>query len=125
MELRVYYEDTDAGGIVYHANYLKFIERARSELFFSRGQNPLDETGHFVARRVECDFLATASLGDILKVKTSLKELKSASFTLLQEIYRGEKMIFRAFVNLAYLKGDKISKMPQKRLDVLSTIPRI
>jgi len=125
MEIRVYYEDTDAGGIVYHANYLKFIERARSEPFFCIGQNPLDETGHFVARKIECDFMATASLGDILEIKTSLKELKSASCTLVQEIYRGKKMIFKASVNLAHLKGSKISKIPQKRLDVLANLPRV
>ncbi|MGD9625492.1 MAG: acyl-CoA thioesterase, partial [Arcobacter sp.] len=52
MKLRVYYEDTDAGGIVYHSNYLNFCERARSDVFFQKGFSPVLEGGHFVAKKI-------------------------------------------------------------------------
>jgi len=124
MKIRVYYEDTDAGGIVYHANYLKFIERARSELFFSIGENPFDESGHFVARKVDCDFFSTAALGDQLEVKTFLKDIKGASCTLTQKIYKEEKLIFQATVKLAHLLNAKVARIPSKRLIVLKSLPK-
>ncbi|WP_372931544.1 hotdog domain-containing protein, partial [Shewanella putrefaciens] len=66
MQIRVYYEDTDTGGVVYHSNYLNFCERARSEAFFSQEKNPILTTGHFVARKVCGDFYLSAKLGDLL-----------------------------------------------------------
>lgn len=122
MKIRVYYEDTDAGGIVYYANYLKFIERARSELFFQEGQNPMDETGHFVVRRVESDFFASARLGDVLEVKTRLVDLKGASCTLAQEVYHDERLLYKAVVKLAHLSGDRPSRIPQHRKEVLAAL---
>ena len=122
MHLRVYYDDTDAGGIVYHANYLKFIERARSELFFSIGQNPMDETGHFVVRRITSDFIASAKLGDELDVATYLGKLGGASCTLIQEVFRGSDVIFRAVVEIAHLSGDKVSRIPSRRKSVLEAL---
>ena len=122
MKLRVYYEDTDAGGIVYYANYLKFIERARSELFFKSGQNPMDETGHFVVRRVESDFFASARLGDELDIKTYLVDLKGASCTLEQEVYSGELLLYRAVVKLAHLSGDRPSRIPERRKEILEQL---
>lgn len=124
MRFRVYYDDTDAGGIVYHANYLKFIERARSELFFSVGQNPMDETGHFVVRRIESDFLAPAKLGELLEVKSYLQELKGASCILKQKIFRGDTCIFEAVVHLAHLCRDRVSRIPEKRKEVLAILER-
>ncbi len=122
MDFRVYYDDTDAGGIVYHANYLKFIERARSELFFSIGQNPMDETGHFVVRKITSDFLASAKLGDELRVATYLVKMGGASCTLLQEVLRGSDVIFRGVVEIAHLTGEKVSRIPQHRKAVLETL---
>jgi len=124
MTFRIYYDDTDAGGIVYHANYLKYIERARSELFFSVGQNPMDESGHFVVRRIESDFLASARLGDMLEVKTSLIELKGASCTLRQKIFKEGVCLFEAVVQLAHLKGDKVARIPEKRKAVLRLLSK-
>ncbi len=103
MKIRVYYEDTDLGGVVYHANYLNFCERARSELFFSKGRTPVLEGGHFVARSLEADYIKPALFADILEVKTELVSLKFASFTLRQTIYRGEEKIFEMKIKLAYL----------------------
>ena len=68
--LRVYYEDTDVGGIVYHSVYLNFIERARSEIFFQNGISPMDNQYHFIVKEINAKFLKSATLGDELKVIT-------------------------------------------------------
>ncbi len=106
MKIRVYYEDTDLGGVVYHANYLNFCERARSELFFSKGQSPVLDGGHFVAKSLEANYIKPALFADVLEVKTELTSLKFASFTLRQSIYRGEEKIFEMKIKLAYLRHD-------------------
>lgn len=103
MKIRVYYEDTDTGGIVYHSNYLNFCERARSDAFFKKGITPELDNGHFVARKIEADYLFGAKLGDILEVKTELSQMRAASFTLLQTIYRDEIKIFEMKIILAYI----------------------
>lgn len=121
VQIRVYYEDTDAGGIVYHSNYLNFCERARSEIFFKIGKNPMDESGHFVVRKIEANFLSSAKLGDVLTVKTVIIEFKKASCTLLQQIYKEDELIFRATINLAYIKDGKAVKIPQEKIDILAT----
>ena len=106
MKIRVYYEDTDLGGVVYHSNYLNFCERARSELFFSKGQSPVLDGGHFVAKSLEANYIKPALFADVLEVKTELTSLKFASFTLRQSIYRGEEKIFEMKIKLAYLTHD-------------------
>lgn len=116
MKIRVYYEDTDTGGVVYHSNYLNFCERARSECFFKLGITPELEQGHFVARRVEADYFAGAKLGDELEVKTQLVQMKAASFVLEQTIYKEDKKIFSLIIKLAYITFEG---KPQK-LDVQS-----
>ncbi len=103
MKIRVYYEDTDTGGVVYHSNYLNFCERARSDAFFEKGMTPVLEDGHFVARKLEADFITSAKLGDILEIKTDLVQMKAASFILSQTIYRDSKKIFGLSITLAYI----------------------
>lgn len=103
MQIQVYYEDTDAGGVVYHSNYLNFCERARSDAFFKKGLSPVLEGGHFVARKVVADYIMSAKLGDLLEVKTSLLKMGGASFILLQSIYKEDKKIFELEVTLAYI----------------------
>ena len=94
MQVRVYYEDTDIGGVVYYANYLKFCERARSEMFFERGVSPIIEGGAFVVKSLKAEYIKSARFGDILDVETKLSELKGASALLSQKIYRdGEPLI--------------------------------
>lgn len=112
MKIRVYYEDTDAQGIIYHANYLKFCERARSEIFFS--QNEKFTQGYFVLTSLEAKFIKPGTLGDILEVKTKVKEIKKASLFLEHEIYREEELLFKAEIKLAFLENDKVSKIPEK-----------
>jgi len=103
VTLRVYYEDTDTGGVMYHSNYINFCERARSEAFFERGMTPELDSGHFVARKLEADFLAPAKLGNLLEIKSELLEMKAASFRLKQTIYRDEKKIFQLYITLVYI----------------------
>ncbi len=103
MQIRVYYEDTDTGGVVYHSNYLNFCERARSDAFFQRGLTPVLDGGHFVARKVMADFFSSAKLGDLLDVKSTLLKMNGASFVLLQTIYKGEEKIFELQITLAYI----------------------
>ena len=99
---RVYYEDTDLAGVVYHANYLRFIERARTEALTERGvdQRALKaETGVvFAVRRMSCDFLAPAHLLDRLRVITATRAAGGASLELEQTIWREETRLFRAEV---------------------------
>ena len=103
MKIRVYYEDTDTGGVVYHSNYLNFCERARSEAFFNLGTTPVLDNGHFVARKVEADYFLPAKLGDVLHVESKLLEMKNASFKLGQKVYKDDKVIFELIITLAYI----------------------
>jgi len=87
--IRVYYEDTDAGGIVYYANYLKFFERARTEWLRALDINQsifLEQSLGFVVRRVAMDNLASARLDDLLNITTQIKQLKKASIVFQQTI---------------------------------------
>ncbi|MDT3705464.1 MAG: tol-pal system-associated acyl-CoA thioesterase [Thiobacillus sp.] len=103
--VRVYWEDTDAGGVVYYANYLKFMERARSEWLRAYGfeQDVLrDEAGVvFVVRRVEIDYLSPARFNEKLDVSVSLHEAGRASFKVRQELTRGADCLALAMVTLA------------------------
>lgn len=121
MKIRVYYEDTDCGGIVYHSNYLKFCERARSELFFGKGKMPYNQSLGFVVKNINADFIKSAKLGDELWVKTSLLELKKVQLTLRQEVFRGEEKIFAMDVRLGFIDFErgKPSEITKDFLEVL------
>ncbi len=123
MKIRVYYEDTDAGGIVYHTNYLKFCERARSELFFQNNMVPLegDESG-FVVKRIEADFKGSAKLGDIVEVKSQLLTHSRVMVKLRQSIYKEDKLLFEMAVELVFMKNGKIARIPESFMTLLSTI---
>ncbi len=99
--IRVYYEDTDMGGVVYHANYLRYIERARSDWVRNLGndQNAMREAGVvWVVRRVEAEYLASAKFDDELVVETELVAITGVRLTMAQVIRRGSDTIFRASV---------------------------
>lgn len=103
---RVYYEDTDLAGIVYYANYLKFIERARSEWVRALGidQTAMKTAGRvFAVRRVEADYLAPARFDDLLEVRTTPADIGRARIRLRQEMWRGEALLFAALVDLVCL----------------------
>ena len=113
VQIRVYYEDTDCGGIVYYANYLKFCERARSELFFQKGLSPHKEDEFFVVKSIQADYVKSAVFGDILEIETKLIEKNFASIVLYQEILRNNELIFKGIFKLAFLKNFKPSKIPE------------
>ena len=127
--VRVYWEDTDAGGVVYYANYLKFMERARSEWLRSRGfeQDALrDEAGVvFVVRRVEIDYLAPARFNDALDVTVHLHEAGRARLVVRQELVRGESRLAEAVVTLACVGAANFKpvKIPQPILQALNATP--
>ena len=108
--VRVYYEDTDLAGIVYYANYLKFIERARTEwtrdLGIDQTRLKQDEGAVFAVRRVEADYLAPAVFDDELVVTTEVARLTPARIELDQKVMRGDKVLFAARVTLACLGPD-------------------
>lgn len=114
MKIRVYYEDTDCGGIVYHSNYINFCERARSEAFFERGLNPHLKNGSFVVRRIECDYLAPAKLGDLLDVSAKVLEIKNSSLIMEQIISKDNIELFRAKLVLVFINNNgKPSRIPE------------
>ena len=105
LPIRIYFEDTDFAGHVYHANYLKFCERGRTDFIRLLGiehqsvANPESgEPAVFVVRRVEIDYLKPARLDDVLEVITRCAEIGGASLTLDQEVRRGDAVIARAKV---------------------------
>lgn len=113
MKMRVYYEDTDAGGVVYHSKYLNFCERARSELFFEHFPCIFEASkGHFLVSQAECAFIKSAKLGDLLEIKTQIIQVKRASVLLMQEIFRCDganlsQKLFQARFTLAFVKDEK------------------
>lgn len=119
MKVRVYYEDTDVGAVVYYANYLKFCERARSDLFFKKGLSPHNENEFFVVKRVEADYIKSAVFGDVLDITCKLIEKKAASVVMYQEVLRDGELLFKGEFKLAYLKDYKPSKIPKELFEVL------
>ena len=106
MEVRIYYEDTDAGGVVYHANYIKYLERARTEYFRSHGFLVTELAGNgfvFPIVRLEIDFRAPALHDDLLLVATCPVRVGGSSFTLCQKITRLHdcKLLVEGLVTLA------------------------
>jgi acyl-CoA thioester hydrolase len=103
--IRVYYEDTDAGGVVYYANYLRFCERARTEWLRALGfdQRKLLETESlaFVVTRVEADYRRSAELDDELDVITSIAKMGAATLTFNQTVMRGEMKLFVGVITIA------------------------
>ena len=122
MQIRVYYEDTDAGGIVYHANYLKYCERARSEFFFAQGLTPVIDGAHFVVRKMDCDFLSSALFADIVEVTSEIEVINKASFIMIQEVKKETKVLFRTRVTLVLAKDGKPKKINENIKDMLQSL---
>jgi len=104
MTVRVYSEDTDFGGVVYHANHLRFLERGRTEALRAMGvdQAALKEAGVlFVVRRADIDYLAPARFDDVLTVRTGVSWVRRASASMRQEIRRGDVRLVRAEIMIA------------------------
>lgn len=115
--IRVYYEDVDMGGIVYYANYLRYIERARSDWVRAAGIDQArlrDEEGVvFAVRRVEADYLAPARFDDLLEVTVEPVAATPARLVLRQEVRRGAEVLFRAEVTLVAIgPGGRAVRLP-------------
>lgn len=124
--VRVYWEDTDAGGVVYYANYLKFMERARSEWLRAHGfeQDALrDRAGVvFVVRRVEIDYLAPARFNDQLEIAVEPIRVERASLLVTQAVSRGPTRLASALVKLACVDATRFkpARIPEPILQALA-----
>jgi acyl-CoA thioester hydrolase len=122
MQIRVYYEDTDFSGIVYHANYLRFMERGRTNHLRMMGAEQhalfaeaLTETPSFafVVRSMQIDYLKPARMDEVLDVVTWPLEVKGASITLAQEVHRGADVLVTAKVRVAFISDGRAHPIPQ------------
>jgi acyl-CoA thioester hydrolase len=122
MPVRVYYEDTDFTGIVYHANYLRFMERGRSNYLRLLGANQrgLFEQAEqeapgfaFVVRSMQIEFLKSARMDEVVDVVTEYEEIKGASILLRQEVRRGDDLLATAQVRVAFVSGGRARPIPK------------
>ena len=122
MQVRVYYEDTDFSGIVYHANYLRFMERGRTNYLRLLGADHralFEETQNeapgfaFVVRSMQLEFLKPARMDDLLDVVTRPVEVKGASILLAQEVLRGADVLIEAKVRVAFVSGGRARPIPK------------
>lgn len=129
IPVRIYYEDTDVGGVVYYANYLRFIERARTEWLRAAGFE-LDDIQRdlkavFVVRRVEADYHAPALLGNMITVTAEPTAVGASRLIIRQRITRGDELLFSAIVTLAFIASDlsgPIRMPPAMRAAMKSTL---
>jgi acyl-CoA thioester hydrolase len=122
LAVRVYYEDTDFTGIVYHANYLRYMERGRTNYLRLLGadhralfeQTEQEAPGFaFVVRSMKIEFLKPARMDDLLTVITAPDEVKGASITLTQQVLRGEELLVEARVRVAFISGGRARPIPK------------
>jgi acyl-CoA thioester hydrolase len=122
MAVRVYYEDTDFSGIVYHANYLRFMERGRTNFLRLLGADQrglFEEVAReapgfaFVVRSMSLEFRKAARMDDILTITTVPAEVKGASITLRQTVTRGDDLLVEAQVRVAFVSGGRARPIPK------------
>ena len=105
MNIRIYYEDTDSGGVVYHSNYLNFMERARTEWLRDLGVNQhhlkIEDNIMFVVAKLDIQFKKSAKLDDMLLIKTKLMGIKKCSLFLEQTIYRDKELLISSNITVA------------------------
>ena len=116
---KIYYEDTDAGRVVYYANYLKFIERARTEMINELGFTLTtllkDYDRLFLVKKIECDYIESCKLEDTLNVQSKVLVLKNASFVLEQNLLKQNKIIFRSKIVMVCVNSQGApSKIPNE-----------
>jgi acyl-CoA thioester hydrolase len=128
MPVRVHYEDTDFTGVVYHASYLRFMERGRSNhlRLIGAGQRALFEAAEraapgfgFVVRSMTIEFHKPARMDDVLDVITEFRDIKGASILLEQQIRRGGELLVEAQVRLAFVCGGRAQPIPQPLREAL------
>ena len=111
LPMRVYYEDTDAGGIVYHSNYLNFAERARTEMLRFAGVNQTDIRNDydlvFAVRSCSIEYLRPATLDDGIEVRSCVERMGGASVDILQDVWRDDLCLAKLKIRIACLRGDE------------------
>ncbi|CAM4270896.1 tol-pal system-associated acyl-CoA thioesterase [Kerstersia similis] len=116
LQVRVYYEDTDAGGVVFYANYLKFMERARTEWLRRLGVNQAEyarETGAvFVVREVGIQYRRSARLDDLLTIRSHITRIGGASVDFFQEVLRGTELLATSTIQVCCVNVDTMRPMP-------------
>ena len=115
IPIRVYWEDTDAGGVVYHARYVAFLERARSDALriLGRGQRDLQRAGQvFAVHSMRLEFLRPARLDDLLEATAAVTRLGRASLVFTQRVLRGEEVLLEAEVKVASLRAADFRPCP-------------
>jgi acyl-CoA thioester hydrolase len=116
LPVRVYFQDTDAGGVVYHANYLNFMERARTEWLRTYGHSNsglMKEFGMvFVMRSVKLDYLKPALLDDLLEVTAQIKDIGRSRISLLQTVRRGDELLTEAEIHLVCVSLESFKPVP-------------
>ena len=122
MQVRVYYEDTDFSGIVYHANYLRFMERGRTNYLRLIGADHrvlFEETEKeapgfaFVVRSMQIEFRRPARMDDVLDIVTVPEEVRGATITLHQRVLRGDELLVEAHVKVAFVSGGRARPIPK------------
>jgi len=124
--IRVYYEDTDSGGVVYHANYLKYAERARTEMLrkYKIEQEKLktDFNIQFIVKNLFIEYYAFAKLDDLLNIKSLIIQISSAKIIMEQSIFNKKKLLAKINVTLGSVNLEgKPSRLPKFVLDILNT----
>lgn len=122
MQVRVYYEDTDFSGVVYHANYLRFMERGRTNYLrllgadqhalFAQAQSEAPGFA-FVVRAMQLEFLKPAKMDDVLDIVTTPQHVRGASITLAQRVRRGDDLLIDASVKVAFVSGGRARPIPK------------
>jgi acyl-CoA thioester hydrolase len=129
MQVRVYYEDTDFTGIVYHANYLRFMERGRTNYLrlLGAGHRDLFERTeqeapgfHFVVRHMDIDFRKPARMDDVLDIVTAAEEVRGASITMHQQVMRGDELLIEARVQVAFVSQGRAQRIPKALREAMS-----
>ena len=125
MPIRIYYEDTDAGGVVYHARYVAFCERARSDCLRLLGihQSTFQDV-NFVVRRMTCDFRRPARLDDLLEVHTRFVDMAGARIEIAQEVMLNGNTVYKADVTVALVDGrGRPKRLPEDMADRFLHMP--
>ncbi len=126
LEKKIYYHDTDCGGVVYYANYLKYLEEARTELFAERGidiKNCVESDTIFVVAHIEVDYKAPTSYGDKIQVVSRIEKLGKSSIYFYQEVKKEDTILIKANVVLACVgKNLKPKSMPDEIRQALAEV---
>ncbi|MBN8938688.1 MAG: tol-pal system-associated acyl-CoA thioesterase [Rhizobiales bacterium] len=122
LSIRVYYEDTDFSGVVYHASYLRFMERGRTDFLrllgvaqgdlFDKAKEEAGAGFAFVVRSMGIEFLRPAKIDDVLTIETRTVEVKGATLNLAQRVLRGEEVLVEATVRVAFVAGERPMRIP-------------